>query len=91
MSFNANDTVRAASDAGVTNYPGTGYAYVTIPSVPDPSKCGLSATVTSYSSRVTATAQVSSAATSSWPPETSLPGAFTAAPVDLTVTCAKYS
>lgn len=90
VSLNANGTLRAASDAGVTIYPGTGYAYVKIPTVPDPSKCGLSATITSYTSKATATAQVYSDyvlvltrdnAAGTWP----------ATPVDLTVTCAKYS
>lgn len=90
VSLNANGSVRASSDAGVTSYPGTGYAYVAIPTVPDPSKCGLSATVTAYSNRVTVSAQPYSqyvlVATRDL-----ANGAFSAAPIDVTVTCAKYS
>jgi hypothetical protein len=90
VSLNSNGTLRAASDAGVNIYPGYGYAYVQIPTVPDPSKCGLSATGTTYTDRVNATASnyggyvlvVTRDVTS---------GAFTPASVDLTVTCAKYS
>lgn len=89
VSLNANGTVRAASDSGVTTYPGTGYAYVTIPGI-DPTKCGMSATLTAYTTRATATAQAYSnyflVAT-----RDVTNGSFTAAPVDLTVTCAKYS
>src|SRR4051794_14491667 len=90
VSLNANGTLRAASDTGIEIYPGTGYAYVKIPTVADPSKCGLSATVTAYTSRVTGTAQLYGGyilvAT-----RDIASGAFTAAPLDLTVTCAKYS
>lgn len=90
VSLNANSTVRAASDAGVTTYPGTGYAYVTIPTVADPSKCGLSATTTAYTSRVTTTAQVYGSYILVATRDLSA-GTFTAAPIDLVVTCAKYN
>ncbi len=90
VSLNANGSLRAASDAGVVTYTGTGYAYVTIPTVGDPTTCGLSATTTAYTSRVTTTAQVSSGYILVATRDLST-GAFTAAPIDLIVTCAKYS
>jgi hypothetical protein len=90
VSLTPTYSVRAARDAGVFTYPGYGYAYVNIPSVPDPSKCGLSVTPTSYSNRVTATAQVYSAYVLVVTKDVTT-GAFTNAPVDLTITCAKYS
>lgn len=90
VSLNANGTVRASSDAGVVTYTGTGYAYLTIPTIPDPSRCGLTVTTTSYTSRVTATAQVSSGYILAVTRDLTT-GAFTAAPVDVVATCAKYS
>jgi hypothetical protein len=90
VSLNANGTLRAASDTGIVIYTGVGYAYVSIPTVPDPSKCGLSATTTAYTSRVTTTAQISSGYILVATRDLAT-GAFTAAPIDLTVTCAKYS
>jgi hypothetical protein len=90
VSLSATGTVRASSDAGIVTYAGTGYTYLSIPTVPDPSKCALSATVTAYTSRVTVTAQVSSGYVLAATRDLAT-GAFTAAPVDVTVTCAKYS
>jgi len=90
VSLNANSSLRASSDAGVTTYAGYGYTYVGIPTVPDPSKCGLSATLTSYSNRVTTSAQVYGAYVLVATRDLTT-GSFTPAPVDLTVTCAKYS
>jgi hypothetical protein len=90
VSLNANSTLRASSDAGVTTYPGHGYAYVGMPTVPDPTKCGLSATVTAYTNRVTATAQAYGSYVLVATRDLTT-GNFTPAPVDLTVTCAKYS
>ena len=90
VSLTATGALRASSDAGVVTYVGTGYAYLSIPTVPDPSKCGLSAFVTTYTSRVTATAQVTSGYILVATRDLAT-GAFTAAPVDVTVTCAKYS
>jgi hypothetical protein len=90
VSLTATGSVRASSDAGIITYPGTGYAYVKIPTVPDPSKCGLSATLTTYTSRVTAAAQVYADYVLVTTRDITS-GNFTAATVDLTVTCAKYS
>jgi len=90
VSLTATGTVRASSDAGIVTYPGTGYAYLSIPTVPDPSKCALTATTTAYTSRVTTTAQVSSGYILVATRDVAT-GAFTAAPVDVVATCAKYS
>jgi hypothetical protein len=90
VSLNANSTLRAASDAGVTLYPGNGYAYVGIPTVPDPSKCALTATVGAYTNRVTVSAQVYGSYVLVATRDLST-GAFSPAPVDLVATCAKYS
>ena len=91
VSLTSTGAVRAASDAGVTTYPGTGYAYVTIPSVPDLTKCGFTATATSFSLNVTTTAQAYSAQYALITTKTASTGQWVAAPVDLTFTCAKYS
>lgn len=89
VSLTSTGSVRAASDAGVTTHPGGWYTYVKIPTVPDPSKCAVAATVTNYTIKATATAQpwgeyvlvvTRDLAAGTWP----------SAPVDLTVTCAKY-
>jgi hypothetical protein len=90
VSLNSNSTLRTASDAGVTTYPGYGYSYVGIPTVPDPSKCALTATTTSYSNRVTTTAQVYGAYILVATRDLTT-GSFTPAPVDVVATCAKYS
>jgi hypothetical protein len=90
VSLTASGSVRASSDAGVTTYSGTGYAYVKIPTVPDPSKCGLSATVTDYATKATAAAQVYSDHVLVTTRD-NVAGSWAAVPVDLTVTCAKYS
>jgi hypothetical protein len=91
VSLTSTGTVRAASDAGVTTYVGTGYVYVTIPSVPDLTKCGVAATSTNFSTNVTTTAQAYSAQYVLVTTKTANSGQWVAAPVDLTVTCAKYS
>lgn len=90
VSLTSTGTVRAASDSGVVTYPGTGYAYLSFPTVADPSKCGLSATTTAYTSRVTTTAQITSGYILVATRDVGT-GAFTATPVDVTITCAKYS
>lgn len=89
VSLTSTGTVRASSDAGVVSYPGTGYAYVQIPTVPDPSKCGLSATPTNYTQRVVVTAQAYSPYVLVVTRD-AVTGNFTSAPFDLVVTCAKY-
>ena len=91
VSLTSTGTVRAASDAGVTTYPGTGYAYVTIPSVPDLTKCGVAATATSFSLNVTVTGQAYNAQYVLVTTKNASTGSWVAAPVDVTVTCAKYS
>ena len=90
VSLTSTGALRASSDAGVVTYTGTGYAYVTIPTVPDPAKCAVGATVTSYSSRVTVTAQATAGYVLVVTRDVTT-GAFVAAPVDVVVTCAKYS
>jgi hypothetical protein len=91
VSLNASGSVRAASDAGVSTYPGSGYAYVTIPAVPDVTKCALTATATSYGSRVTTTAQAYSTSYILVATRDLATGNFSSTPVDVVATCAKYS
>jgi hypothetical protein len=90
VSLTSTGTVRAASDAGVTTYTGTGYAYFTVPSVPDLTKCGVTATVTDFSKNLIVTAQPYGAQYILVTTK-STTGSWVAAPVDATVTCAKYS
>jgi hypothetical protein len=64
---------------------------VTIPSVPDLTKCGVAATTTNFSLNLTTTAQAYSAQYVLVTTKNANNGAWVAAPVDVTVTCAKYS
>jgi hypothetical protein len=89
VSLTSSGGVRASSDSGIVTYTGYGYTYLSIPTVADPSKCGLSATLTAYTNRVTVSAQVSSGYILVASRDLSS-GAFTAAPIDLVVTCANY-
>ena len=87
--LNSAGAVTAASDAGVVTYPGTGYAYVTIPGV-DPAKCGLTATAGDYTKRVTVTAENYGQYVLVVARDTGT-AAFTSTAMNVSVDCAKYS